>query len=214
MTNAVNRRVTAVLAALVAGVLIAAVAAPHADAATIYTCVKKKSGAMRVVSSKTKCKKNESKLSWNSAGPAGKNGLNGKDGANGKDGSPGQNLTTQTPLASGQSESGFYAAGSGSSNTGYEADGISFSQPLAAPIPTGHVIYNTTGKTSTHCSGFGHADPGYVCMYELEASNLTFYLTRDFSFNENAADKYGFAAFFEVKTAGGYVAGSWTVTAP
>ena len=50
-------------------------------------------------------------------------------------------------------------------------------------------------------------------MYELEASNLTFYLTRDFSLNENAADKFGFVVFFEVKTAGGYIAGSWTVTA-
>jgi hypothetical protein len=216
MATAIDRRAASVLAALVACVLIAVVAAPHADAATIYACVKK-SGSARLVSQKAKCKKKESKISWGTegpAGPAGKNGANGTNGANGVNGKDGQNLTTQTPLASGQSESGFYATGSGSSTTGYTAEGITFAQPLAAALPAGRVVYNTAGTTSTHCPGFGHADPGYACMYELEASNLTFLLTRDFAFNENAADKYGFAVFFEVKTGGGYIAGSWTVTAP
>jgi hypothetical protein len=219
MSIAMRRHATAVLGAVGVLLLIAFVAAPHADAATIYACVKKKTGAARIVAKQAKCKKGETKLSWSSEGPSGKNGvngsngLNGLNGSNGTNGTNGQDLTSHTPLPSGQSESGFYAAGSGSSTTGYAAEGISFSQPLAAPIAEGHVVYNTAGTTSIHCPGFGHADPGYVCLYEMEASNLSFFVTRDFALNADAADKYGFALFFEVKAATGYVAGSWTVTA-
>jgi hypothetical protein len=117
-------------------------------------------------------------------------------------------------LPSGQSESGFYGLGGGSSTTGYAAEGISFSQPLAAPIAAKHVVHNAVGTISAHCLGFGQAERGYVCLYESEAFGLAFYVTRDFAINENAADKYGFAMFFEIKAASGYAAGSWTVTAP
>ncbi len=216
MANLINRRAIALGGALATlALLIALVGATYAQAATIHACLNKKTGAVRVVSSKAKCKKSEKSLSWNSEGPAGKNGLNGNNGlngANGSNGTNGQDLTSHTPLPSGQSESGFYGVGSGSSTTGYVAEGISFSQPLATSIAANHVVYNVTGATSIHCPGFGKADPGYVCMYEAEASALAFYVTRDFVLNGNAADKYGFALFFEVKGAG-YAAGSWTVTA-
>ncbi len=216
MANLISRRAIALGGALTTlTLLIALVGATHANAATIRACMNKKTGAVRVVSSKAKCRKSEKSLSWNSEGPAGKNGLNGNNGlngANGSNGTNGQDLTSHTPLPSGQSESGFYGVGSGSSTTGYVAEGISFSQPLAAPIAPNHVVYNALKGTSTHCPGFGQAAPGYVCLYEAEASALAFYITRDFVLNENAADKYGFALFFEVKGAG-YAAGSWTVTA-
>lgn len=218
MANLISRRAIALSGALaMLMLLIALVAATHANAATIHACLNKKTGAVRIVSSKAKCKKNEKTLSWNSEGPAGKNGLNGNNGlngANGSNGTNGQDLTSHTPLPSGQSESGFYAAGSGSSASGYVADGISFSQPLAVSIAANNVVYNVFKTTSIHCPGFGQADPGYVCLYEAEAAGLTFYITRDFALNPYAADKYGFALFFEVKAAGGFVAGSWTVTAP
>jgi hypothetical protein len=226
MANLISRRAIVLSGALATlMLLIALVGATHANAATIHACLNKKTGAVRIVSSKAKCKKNEKTLSWNSEGPAGKNGSNGNNGLNGtngtngtngakgSNGTNGQDLTSHTPLPSGQSESGFYAVGSGSSTTGYVAQGISFSQPLAAPIAANHVVYNILKATSAHCPGFGQADPGYVCLYESEASGLAFYVARDFAVNENAADKYGFALFFEVKAAG-YAAGSWTVTAP
>jgi hypothetical protein len=78
-----------VLVALTAMLIAAFAAVPQADAATIYTCVKKKSGTLRLVSKSTKCKKGESKLSWNTTGPAGKNGLNGLTGLNGANGAAG-----------------------------------------------------------------------------------------------------------------------------
>ncbi len=217
MAYPISRRALACGGLLAALVLIALVGATHANAATIHACLNKKSGAVRVVSSSAKCKKSEKGISWNREGSAGKNGLNGNNGlngTNGTNGTNGQDLTSHTPLPSGQSESGFFAAGSGSSTSGYNADGISFSQPLAAPIAPGHVVYNATGATSAHCPGFGHADPGYVCMYENESSSMAFYLTRDFALNENAADRYGFEVFFTISATSGYIAGSWTVTAP
>ncbi|MGC2374185.1 MAG: hypothetical protein WA484_09955 [Solirubrobacteraceae bacterium] len=217
MANLISRRAIVLSGALATlMLLIALLGATHANAATIHACLNKKTGAVRVVSSKAKCKKSEKTLSWNSEGPAGKNGLNGNNGLNGASGSNGtngQDLTSHTPLPSGQSESGFYAVGSGSSATGYVAEGISFSQPLATAIAANHVVYNTLGTISPHCLGFGKAESGYVCLYEAEFSGLSFYVTRDFALNTNAADKYGFALFFEVKAAG-YAAGSWTVTAP
>lgn len=66
--------------------LLMPAAASAAGTTTIYACVSKKSGAMRIVSAKAKCKHGEHKLSWGSAGPAGPAGATGaagKQGANG-----------------------------------------------------------------------------------------------------------------------------------
>lgn len=85
-----------ILAALVAGALIAAGAAygivAHTTAAgqTITACVAA-DGGMRLAPASGECKKNESVITWNSIGPAGlpgapgQNGLNGQNGQNGKD---------------------------------------------------------------------------------------------------------------------------------
>jgi hypothetical protein len=87
------------LIAISAVLLLGAVLAPGAGAATLYVCVKKGSGTARFVNARTKCRRNETKLAWNIAGPAGrngatgKNGSNGKNGTNGKDGAAGKNGT-------------------------------------------------------------------------------------------------------------------------
>jgi hypothetical protein len=203
---------------VIAALLFAALAATsQASASTLYACVKK-NGSARVFSKKPKCKKGETKLSWNNEGAAGKNGLNGNNGLNGlngTNGTSGKDLTTHTPLPSGQSQSGFFALGGGSSTTGYSAEGITFSQPLAAPIAENHVVYNTLKKTTPQCPGFGQAAPGFVCMYESEGVSMEFFVARDFlASKSNAADIYGFAAFFVINATGGFIAGSWTVTAP
>jgi len=204
---------TGVLATLL--LVVGLLGATQANATVIHACVKKKNGAVRIVSAKAKCRKSEKNVSWSQEGVPGKNGLNGTNGANGTNGTNGtngQDLTSHTPLPSGQSESGFFGVGSGESKTGYVGEGISFSQPLSAPIAENHVVYNTAGTTSVHCPGFGHADPGYVCLYESEAAGMAFYVTRDFELHGNAADKYGFSLFFSV-SAPGYATGAWTVTA-
>jgi hypothetical protein len=81
-----TRRQLAVLVAVGALLLSALSLAAQANASTIYACVKKKTGAARIVNQKVKCKKGESKLSWNTQGAAGKNGSNGANGSNGSNG--------------------------------------------------------------------------------------------------------------------------------
>jgi hypothetical protein len=61
----------------------ASASAATSAATTIYACVSKKTGSMRIVSAKAKCKRGEHKLSWNASGPA------GVPGATGAAGSPG-----------------------------------------------------------------------------------------------------------------------------
>jgi hypothetical protein len=217
MSTSITSRAIALITAAAISLIAAFAMASQADAATLYACVKKEGGSMRLVSQRTKCnRKSERKVSWSTTGPAGKNGANGGAGANGKNGTNGtngQNLTSQTPIASGQSESGAFAVAAGESKTGYAASGISFSQPLPAPIAANHVVYNLAGATTPQCPGAGRAAAGFVCMYESESSGMTFLVTRDFALNTNAADPFGFAVFFTVTAASGYAAGVWTVTA-
>jgi hypothetical protein len=91
MSKPFTRRGITLLAAVGALLTVAFAAAPQADAATIYACVKKKGGSTRIVSKSTKCRRSEYKLSWNTSGRNGRNGTNGRDGANGKNGANGAN---------------------------------------------------------------------------------------------------------------------------
>lgn len=78
-------------------------------ASTIYACQKKKGGTIRIVKSKTKCKSNEKKISWNVTGPqgaAGANGANGSNGAAGANGAPGPGATPFNGSASQDSVGG------------------------------------------------------------------------------------------------------------
>jgi hypothetical protein len=89
--NAVrSMRAIGVTAAPVAAIaLLIPVVASAAGATTIYACVNKKSGAMRIVSAKAKCKRTEHKLSWGTTGPAGPAGAPGTPGAAGAPGANG-----------------------------------------------------------------------------------------------------------------------------
>ncbi|HEX7609655.1 MAG TPA: hypothetical protein VF380_03195 [Solirubrobacteraceae bacterium] len=88
MAHDLTARSLAVSAAVACGLL--AGAAP-AGASTIYTCVKKKGGAMRIVGRSTRCRRGESKLAWNRQGPVGPRGPGGPAGANGSSGTNGSN---------------------------------------------------------------------------------------------------------------------------
>ncbi len=80
------------LAALATALVVAGVAlsAGSSQSSTITACVKKSSGAARIVSSGTKCRSNERRVSWKRIGPAGKQGLAGAQGASGAQGAQGQ----------------------------------------------------------------------------------------------------------------------------
>src|SRR5262249_61962106 len=93
MPTLITRRSTATLVAAGALLFGTLAVAPEAGAATLYACVKKNGTPRVLTTKKPKCKKGETKLSWNIEGTAGKNGINGINGingANGKDGKEGK----------------------------------------------------------------------------------------------------------------------------
>jgi hypothetical protein len=102
MPTLTTRRGAVALAAAGALLLATFAATPRADAATLYACVKKKGGTVHVFTKKPKCKRGESKLSWNTQGVAGNNGANGANGAAGKNGTNGTNGTNGNEGAPGQ----------------------------------------------------------------------------------------------------------------
>jgi hypothetical protein len=89
MSPSSNHALLRVLIATGALVLPAVAIVPQANAATIYACVKKGTGSARFTSKRAKCRKGETRLSWNSLGPAGPAGSRGAPGAQGAPGSLG-----------------------------------------------------------------------------------------------------------------------------
>lgn len=140
------------------------------------------------------------------AGPTGAQGIQGPPGERGK--------TGLEPLASGQSESGFYASGSGGGESGYIAQGITFRQPLAAPIAEGNAEWLKEGETSASCPGVGQAAIGHLCLYDNEENEVNLCCIYDNALDEPAADKNGFIVYWEPTGPEAYVSGEYTVTAP
>ena len=111
------------------------------------------------------------------------------------------------PLGSGQSQSGAFGAGAGSSTSGLIGSAITFVRPLPVQ-PT--VVY-TGNWPVAHCSGPGHADPMYLCMYEFQNTNTTFAFTNFAS--PTGSTVWGTSPFWNVTGSGAFVEGAWTVTA-
>jgi hypothetical protein len=105
----VNSRFAPIIAVLAASSLVALAAAPAASAATLYACVNKRTGAARVFTRKPSCRKHETRVSWNTQGPAGKTGVPGKNGTTGKTGPSGKNGTNGTDGSNGAAN-GYYAS--------------------------------------------------------------------------------------------------------
>jgi hypothetical protein len=136
-------------------------AAPQADAAKLYACVKKQGGSMRLVSARTKCRSSERKVSWSTSGAAGKNGAtgaNGKDGtngANGKEGPAGQPqkaVTFSATLAGGldSPETPLFTLGGTAVKLVCFNFNLNFSR-IEAQAPVGS--FATTGMVATDASG-------------------------------------------------------------
>jgi hypothetical protein len=84
-----RRTRTAVALALVAALAVPLAAPSGAAAKPVKTCVKKKTGAMRVVKKNKRCKRGERKLVLQTKGKRGKRGKQGKTGARGQQGPAG-----------------------------------------------------------------------------------------------------------------------------
>lgn len=73
-------------AALVGAFCLSAAIGTATSEARIFACKKKKTGVLRVVSRRAKCKKNERRLSWGNRGKRGKRGKQGPGGPAGDQG--------------------------------------------------------------------------------------------------------------------------------
>lgn len=141
----------------------------------------------------------------------------GPAGPAGPAGQPGQNLTSQTPLQSGQSESGFYGTAGGTSTNGRLLVGITFAQPLSAPIPNANVDWMQPTVDGPHCPGNGKADPGYLCLYDWENHNVGqpfAAYSSEAPFSQYSMTSWGAILSWTINGSGSYVDGEYTVTAP
>ena len=97
---------------------------------------------------------------------------------------------------------------------------LTFPKPLSAPIPVSHVFYTPASTPVGHCSGPGHADPGYLCIYSSVIAGLLYPELLDPENDSNQqTGTLGFALTWqstEVKGIGEDEVdlGSYTVTAP
>lgn len=159
------------------------------------------------------------------SGPIGKEGPPGKEGSPGKEGAPGKNLTAETTLPSGQSESGAfsaasgYDAGLGGKEYGWLGAGITYVQPLAEPIEKSHIIdVQSSSDTTKECPGPGKAQQGYLCLYDY----VSFDVEPGYGYSSDeelglpaGSASPGVVLYWAVKEAGTpYSGGTYTVTAP
>jgi hypothetical protein len=155
-------------------------------------------------------------------GPAGSPGTAGAKGEKGETGSKGETgpkgeagLSALSTLPAGDSESGEVAAIETNPTSGrYIEDTVTFPVPLPATLEESHVIFTSTSGT-THCSGVGHAEAGYLCIYVTNSGNVETPISRSFENLAGGAGKEGFGAFWRVTTSGAeaWGEGVWTVTA-
>jgi Collagen triple helix repeat (20 copies) len=88
-TPSLTRPGIAMLAAVVGLLLGVLGVTSSADAATINACYKRSSGVVRILRGVQRCRRHEVRFSWNTQGPAGKNGAAGRTGAKGLTGKTG-----------------------------------------------------------------------------------------------------------------------------
>ncbi len=82
-----KRRSSLLLISAVVAVLLITSFPSHAQN-TIYACITKSTGQLRIVSTAGQCKSNEAPIAWNIAGPAGPTGPTGPQGPEGPQGPP------------------------------------------------------------------------------------------------------------------------------
>jgi hypothetical protein len=95
----------------------------------------------------------------------------------------------------------------------------SYPIPLASGLDGAHTIY-VAAASATHCSGPGHAERGYLCVYEGDLSNALTPSSGNI-FNPEGeggpagTGTHGWGIFLRAKAAGlTFVGGSFAVTAP
>jgi hypothetical protein len=147
------------------------------------------------------------------AGPQGPKGDAGATGATGARGASGQDLTSTSTLASGQTLTGVFIAAGGDATNGLASSSWQFHPRLPENLDSSHAKFQAPATSSTNCPGIDQAAAGYLCVYATQLNNMTFN-----SFNNSSAtpgvSRLGALVFFSITGAGSYTSGRWAVTAP
>ena len=122
------------------------------------------------------------------------------------------------PLPSGQSESGTFAGGGGSSTGGYFGFAITFARPLLSQIAdqlsaSNRIIDTFTHPDPSHCPGAGQASPGYLCLY-FHYHNAVGTVYGYDQESPYPTSPVGVGLYALITASGAYVDGVYTVTAP
>jgi hypothetical protein len=146
-------------------------------------------------------------------GPKGAEGPTGSKGATGSDGAKG--LSALSVLPSGESESGYYGMAQEATVGKDVGIGVTFPIPLEGRAPKEQVIYNPGPEgTSLHCSGPGHADRGFVCIYSDEAVGVETPLIISFERPQTiGTGRLGFSMRWKATATFAADDGTYTVTA-
>jgi uncharacterized low-complexity protein len=144
-------------------------------------------------------------------GAAGPQGAKGAGGARGAEGPAG--LSALLPLPSGQSESGDY--GSAPLGTTQLVETVTFPIRLGAGIPSSNVVYTSAFVPVAHCSGPGHAEAGYLCVYSVESLHIEPpTVEAKEGTGHPGSGLFGFLMLWSVTGPSAFDFGTYTVTAP
>ena len=156
MPTATVRRRALPLAIAGALLLTSLTLVSEAHASVLYACVKK-DGSARIYARRHRCRRGETRLSWNSEGPAGSRGANGRNGRNGANGSNGANGVN----GSNGAVAGYFASGiSGQTLTGTET---TIGQKL---LPAGHYLLSAKVEIASEAKSAGIV--GHKCQLNDE----------------------------------------------
>ena len=151
-----------------------------------------------------------------SRGATGPQGPKGTDGAKGETGEAG--FSALSVLPHGASESGTYGAGTPGGTAGETVEtSASFPIPLDEGAPPSQVVLTGVNVPVTHCSGPGHADKGFLCIYSNKALGVNPATEKIFnpeiSPSPGGSGRFGFMMAWTVTAADPGVFGTYTVTA-
>lgn len=195
----------------------------------IHGCYQKKKGSLRIVKAGAKCLRSEKAIVWNKTGPMGRPGLQGAkgdtgatgaQGAQGGRGQAGQDLTFNTALRSGQTETGIWSVAGPNSTTGFMGTDISFHPQLPAALTSSNIHFQSPGTTSANCPSANppRAAANQLCVYQLTfsgADTLDAIINPHANSGGNGASVLGAEIVFNLNNAKPAIErGTWAYTAP
>ena len=152
-------------------------------------------------------------------GPRGATGATGSKGATGPTGATGAaGFSALSTLPSGQSESGDFGVGTPAGSAGETVEAsVSFPISLEERAPEGQVVVTTIDTPVTHCSGPGHADKGFLCIYYDKTRDINTTTLKVFDTELHGAPggsgRFGFMMAWTITGAEPSAFGTYTVTA-